>query len=87
MFPAQQTPSVKSAKIVNKLPTIIPATSPDSIEEYKIKLPNPTLTNFNVVQPVLSLYNRFIVIKFQIQNSINRKEKEVTIVTVKEVIT
>jgi len=49
MFPAQQTPSVKSAKIVNKLPTIIPATSPDSIEEYKIKLPNPTLTNFNVV--------------------------------------
>lgn len=32
------------------------------MEEYKIKPPNPTLTNFKAVHPLLSLYTRFILL-------------------------
>ena len=52
---AQQSPSVNKEMIVNSPPIIIPDIWPDSIEEYKIKPPSPTLTNFKVVQPLLSL--------------------------------
>ena len=64
---AQQTPSVNKEMIVNSPPIIIPDIWPDSMEEYKIKLPSPTLTNFKAVQPLLSLYIKFIVIYFFIQ--------------------
>lgn len=54
--------------MVNNPPNIIPDTWPDSMEEYKIKLPSPTLMNFNDVHPLLSLPIIFTLIYLCIAN-------------------